>query len=236
MNKDWLGRVAPMDTKHIEKYPFGVRATFAANIEKVISRPRASQYNQKQTPRCVGYSTSKVMNWFNKMGYDADWLYKECKKIDGDPNGDGTNANAACQVLRNKGHWQTVAGIDVPTGPKLKHGIAAYHWATSVDQIRTVFSTALPQPVLLGINWYEAWFNPLQRNGEYWLQTIPNAGGIAGGHEIGIWACSDTRQAFGFSNTWGSGWPSLVWVPYFTVDKLLADGGDACIITDLASR
>ena len=72
--------------------------------------------------------------------------------------------------------------------------------------------------------------------GEYWLQPINLAGQNAGGHEIGIWAASDKRQAFGLSNTWGTAWPPLVWVPYTTVTQLLAAGGDACVLYDLPTR
>jgi hypothetical protein len=76
-------------------------------------------------------------------------------------------------------------------------------------------------------------------NGEYWLQAPVSGGGSAGGHEIGIWACSDARQAFGLSNTWGN-WPvsskDLVWLPYTTMTWLFGQGGDACIIQDLATR
>lgn len=230
-----LGRVAPPDNKHVALYPFNVKAT-AVDIEKEIARPTLDVYDQGDTPECVAFSTSKVVNWFNKYAFDAPWLYSECKKIDGMPDADGTNARAACDVLRTIGHWRKVNGQDVAAGPLLKHGIASNHWATTSDQIRAVFATALPQPVLLGIDWYEAWFKPTDKNGEYWLTSISSAGNNVGGHEIGIWACSDKRQAFGLSNTWGSYWPKLVWVSYATVNQLLDQGGDACIITDLATR
>jgi hypothetical protein len=145
-------------------------------------------------------------------------------------------------VLRRKGHWRTIAGVPVKVGPRLQHGIASNTWATTVDQIRAVFARTYdvnhpgPQPVLIGIDWYEKWFEPYQLTGtgEYWLSTI--SGQAVGGHEIGIWACSDRRQAFGLSNTWGSAWPSLVWLPYTTMTQLFAAGADACVIQDLVTR
>jgi hypothetical protein len=104
-----------------------------------------------------------------------------------------------------------------------------------------VFGAPKPQPVLIGIDWHEAWFNPLiHPDGEYYLQR--DGGSVAGGHEIGIWAVSDKRQAFGLSNTWGNSWPnvhkkgSLVWLPYATMDELFARGADACVINDLPTR
>lgn len=228
-----LGRKPPPDQNHLRSHPFVAAAPTVA-IERVIKRPTLSLYDQGQTPRCVGYSTSKVMNKLNGYRFDADWLYAECKKIDGFPNEDGTNARAACDVLRRVGHWRVIRNQPVKAGPKLAHGILGNEWAQSVDAIRVVLNTG--QPVLLGIDWYDAWFRPEQRGSEWWLQAIPNAGRPVGGHEIGIWAASDQRQAFGLSNTWGISWPSLVWVAYDTVAQLLAQGGDACVITDLPSR
>jgi len=230
-----LGRTPAPDDAHIVKHPMMIEAVPPQGIEVEIKRPTLSVYDQGQTPKCVGYSTSKVINWFNKYQFDPDWLYAQCKEIDGDPTGDGTNARFACDVLRTKGHWRVYNGKDVKAGPQLKHGIASNSWATTVDQIRSVFA-AKPQPVLLGIDWYNAWFTPETKPTGSWLQPIAQAGSVAGGHEIGIWACSDHLQAFGLSNTWGAAWPDLVWVSYATVTSLLDAGGDACVITDLATR
>jgi hypothetical protein len=236
-----LGRVAPPDTRHLELHPFSAPIP-ARGIEVTIKRPTLSAYDQGQTPECVAFSTSKVMNHFNRYAFDAPWLYKQCKLVDGMPNEDGTNARAACDVLRSKGHWRAIRGKDVQAGPQKKHGIASNTWATSVDQIRAVFAAPQPQPVLIGIDWLNAWFHPEEPGtyGEYYLQQPSQAGGVAGGHEIGVWACSDKRQAFGLSNTWGYGWPghgdTLVWLRYSTMDWLFEQGADACVLQDLASR
>lgn len=229
-----LGRVPAPDQQHVALHAFSTTAPAAVDVEVNLKRPTLSLYDQGQTPRCVGYSVSKAMNWFNKYQFDADWLYERCKEIDGDPAGDGTNARFACDVLRTKGHWRVYQGKDVKAGPLLKHGIASNSWATRVDDIRAVFSRATPQPVLIGIDWMQAWFAPEKRGADYWLQPI--AGSPVGGHEIGIWACSDQRQAFGLSNTWGSLYPDLVWLPYATMEQLFALGADACVIQDLATR
>lgn len=237
-----LGRVAPADDKHLQLHPFAAPLAPPPTLEVEIKRPTLSQYDQGQTPECVAYSTSKVMNKLNGYAFDANWLYNEAKKVDGMPGVDGTNARAACDVLRTKGHWRTINGVDVKAGPRLSHGIASNSWATSVDQIRSVFAQPTPQPVLIGIDWYSAWFQPARNNAKEWyLQSIPNAGQVEGGHEIGIWACSDLRQAFGLSNTWGDTWPGgtlggLVWLPYGTMRQLFLDGADACVIQDLSTR
>lgn len=235
-----LGRVQPPNQRHAELHPF--RAITPQTVEVEIARPTLDQYNQKATPRCVGYSISKVMNHFNRYAFDADWLYLECKKRDGDPTGDGTSARYACDVLRLEGHWRKISGVPVKVGPRRQHGIQGNTWASTVDQIRAVFAAAVPQPVPIGIDWCEAWFNPEEpgKYGEYYLQSPASAGNVVGGHEIGIWACSDERQAFGLSNTWGNDWTGranqLVWMRYTTMDWLFGRGADACVIQDLATR
>lgn len=230
-----LGRIEPEDQVPQELHPYQA-APPPAHIEVTIPPPTLSQYNQGNTPRCVGYSISRVMNWFNKYAFDADWLYDECKKLDPWPNEDGTSARYACDVLRRTGHWRMIGGRPVKLGPKLFHGIASNTWATSVDDIRSVFARPLPQPVVVGTEWHEAWFEPEQRGPDYWLQSLALAGRSAGGHEYGLWACSDTRQAFGIRNTWGPDWPPLAWISYDTVARLLSQGGDACVLNDLPSR
>lgn len=227
-----LGRKAPQDDAHLA-YTFAPERT-VANVEIEIARPTLSVYDQGDSPECVGYSISKIVNYFNHYAFDAHWLYTECKKIDGWPNEDGTSARYAADVLRREGHWRVISGARVKAGPKLSHGISSNRWATSVDSIRTALAAKIPVPI--GIEWRESWFDPMVRGKEYWLQEIASAGQVAGGHEIGIWAASDQRQAFGLSNTWGSYWPKLVYVSYATVQALLAEGGDACILNDLATR
>jgi hypothetical protein len=234
-----LGRTRPPDSRHLDAYPLEAEVP-PQGIEVNIKRP-AHFYDQGQTPRCVGYSITKVVNHFNGYIFDPDWLYARCKEIDGDPAGDGTSARYACDVLRRLGHLRMISGKDVKAGPNVKHGIASNRWAMGVDDIRAAFAQAKPEPVPIGIDWYQAWFQPQYLHpasgAEYWLRDIPAAGPIAGGHEIGVWACSDRRQAFGLSNTWSLDlFPELVWMPYTTMTRLFRQGADACVITDLPTR
>ncbi len=233
-----LGRVAPVDNWHLQLHPF-VATAVPQGVEVELKRPTLDVYDQGQTPHCVAYSTSKVVNWFNHYAYDAEWLYARCKEVDGMPHEDGTNARAACDILRSKGHWRRIKGKDTKTGPDKRHGIASNTWAASVDEIRSVFASR-PQPVLIGIPWHEAWFSPVEKHsGEFWLQDMEHAGPVVGGHEIAIFACSDRKQAFGLSNTWGNGWlkgDRLAWLPYSVMTELFGQGADACVLNDLPSR
>lgn len=229
-----LGRVEAPDDRHVQLHP--LRAAAPVSVEHTIRQPTLNAYDQGNTPRCVAYSASRVVNFFNQYAYDADWLYAECKKIDPWPGQDGTSARYACDVLRSQGHWRIIRGAPVKVGPRPAHGIVANTWATAVDDIRAVLARAKPQPVLLGIDWMDAWFTPEARGGDWWLQPIDRAGRVAGGHEIGVWAASDKRQALGLRNTWGGDWPALVWVSYADVDRMLGYGADACVMVDAPTR
>lgn len=72
--------------------------------------------DQGSTPHCVGYASSTIKE-FNELKerdpqlFDADWLYSECKKVDGIPEVAGTYYRVALSVLKNKG-IKTVNGVD----------------------------------------------------------------------------------------------------------------------------
>lgn len=64
--------------------------------------------NQGNTPHCVGYSCStikeeKERKEQNYVIFDGDWIYRECKKIDGIPSFPGTYFRSGLSVLKNKG-------------------------------------------------------------------------------------------------------------------------------------
>src|SRR5258705_13934242 len=99
------GRIPPPDSRHLEAYTLSIPAP-PQGIEVNIARPRLSGYDQGQTPECVAYGASRVMNWFNQYAFDAPWLYARCKEVDGTPGLKGTSARAACDVLRRLGHWR----------------------------------------------------------------------------------------------------------------------------------
>lgn len=106
-------------------------------------------YNQGREGACVGFGSSRAMSLFNRKRYFARWLWDQAKATDefpdtnpGDDN--GTTVRAAMEILRTRGHvaWRsTYAPFDdnVASRDALKpdpaEGIAAYRWATSVDDM-----------------------------------------------------------------------------------------------------
>jgi hypothetical protein len=64
--------------------------------------------DQDNKPHCVGYATASLKEMKerqeqNFIEFDGDWIYNECKKIDGLPNITGTFYRAGLKVLINKG-------------------------------------------------------------------------------------------------------------------------------------
>lgn len=127
-----LGRTRPPDTAHLRAWSLAAAAP-PQGIEVEIKRPTLSDYDQGETPECVAYSISRIVNWFNGYAFDAPWLYARCKELDGDPTGDGTNARAACDVLRTLGHVRMIAGKDVKSGASAPHTANASASAQSAD-------------------------------------------------------------------------------------------------------
>lgn len=100
-------------------------------------------YNQGRQGACVGFGSSRMMSLMNRKRYDARWLWDEAKIVDGYPDtnpGDdeGTTVDAAMKILAAKGHLRSGSSL-----PSLGEGIAAYRWATTVDEVRSVLLTPL---------------------------------------------------------------------------------------------
>lgn len=98
-------------------------------------------YDQGQEGACVGFSSSRMMSLWNRVRYDARWLYKQAQLIDeydDTPPGEGTSVRAAFEILRTKGAKRFNTGSVVPGD-----GISAYRWATSVEDVHAVIKTPL---------------------------------------------------------------------------------------------
>lgn len=229
-----LGRLIPTDWKHIEKYPYEtVCPKTVAVAERTLRLPNFHErYNQKSESACVGFASSWMMSVLNKKLYDAIWLWEQAKHIDewpwtnpGDNN--GTSVRAAMDVLRTVGHVPVIRNKE--RKPFLEDGIHRNRWAVRVDQIRTAIVTGTP--VVFGINWYTNFNSPEKIEGRYWIGHGIQ-GTYIGGHAVCIYAVSDRLQAVGIVNSWGKLYPPLVWMPYKTVETLLAEYAEAALVTD----
>jgi hypothetical protein len=254
-----LGRYRSDDLSHIAKYPFSdVAPVTVASVERALTLPWWHwRHDQGDTGSCVGHGvameraiTNREQNrlailprpWAER--YDPIWTWDNAKLLDewpdtnpGDDN--GTSVHAGYQVAHTLGMVKVTGiklenDIPVPYGdstPDLGKGVAAYRWASSVDEVRTSISQGMP--VTIGIDWYSNFDNPVSKGGyptQYWIGEGP-LGVSRGGHCLVIYGASDKRQAFKLKNSWGKGYP-LVWIPYTTVERLILNDGEFAIVTD----
>ena len=118
-------------------------------------------YDQGQEGACVGFSISHGSSLHNRVRYQARWLYQKAQEIDewdDTPPEEGTSVRAGLEVLRTLGHVKT-ARFRFFQGdtPKIEHGIEAYKWATSVEQIVEVLGSQEYLNRVGGIPFLNSW-------------------------------------------------------------------------------
>lgn len=97
---------SPTDYRDI---PASAAVLSEAPVPPVVAPPtNLIQKDQGQTPECVAFAGSTMREFLekvygNEIIFDPDWLYKECKKIDGIPNTPGTFFRIMLSILKNKG-------------------------------------------------------------------------------------------------------------------------------------
>lgn len=245
-NNKPLGRNRRNQWEDVQKFPAsaGLPAT-VENVESTVYLPAWHKtWDQGSEGACVGFAASMMMSMINERQasleklspvtrrYNPWWLWKEARLVDGWAGNDdlnvseGTWVNAACKILRDKGHCRVINGRT--KSADIAEGISTYRWATSVDLVRTAISQNIP--VAIGVDWYTNFDSPQKNSvGEYWIGEN-DLGTLRGGHAVPIYRASDKRQAFKIKNSWAD-YP-LVWMSYTTFGKLLADDGEALLITD----
>lgn len=232
-----FGRLVPAEFDHVAKYHLCPEAAINHMQEKkievevdLILRPVGAyiHYDQKSTNKCVSEAVSRVMSIYNNKLYDTDWLYKKAQEIDeiSGPH-QGTTVKAAFDVLRKIGHKRYGK-----FSPSLANGIKSNYWATTIDGIRIAVGTR--NPCVLGINWYGAFDFPtpdVNTPTEGWIGQ-QDWGHLRGGHAVVITGISDKRQAVSITNSYGKRYPERVWLPYTTLEKLLAEDGECGVVVD----
>jgi len=83
--------------------------------------------DQNGFPYCVGYAGAgmkqeKELRERRRITFDGDWLYQECKKIDGIPDEEGTYLRTVLKVLKDKG----AKPKDEPEEEAAKYRIGGY--------------------------------------------------------------------------------------------------------------
>jgi len=245
-----LGRRTPPNFEHVALYPLSF--LLADPTHELVLPPAGTErslglpwwwkkHNQGEEGACVGFGSSAMMsitNHYQRLKatgqdityrYAARWLYGEAQLADEwpeTPPEEGTTVRASCDVLKVQGHRRVQNGV---MGTVVAaHGIDAYRWARNVDEIRAAIYAGIA--VTIGINWYQDFDLPDFHNGEWWIGR-GNLGVVRGGHCVCLFRMSDRRQAFRLMNSWGGEYPP-VWIAYDVMERLLAEFGEAVVVTD----
>lgn len=168
--------------------------------------------DQGQTPHCVGFATAQ---WAQTSPYrtkltakfNGDEIYADCKKVDGYPTEDGSDAHAAMKVMAAEGK------------------VGNYFWATNPEEFAAWLSTRTS--VLCGTPWHNGMFSPDAKG------FVHPGGPVAGGHEYlanAFYPGVDLLSSVvGFVNSWGTGWADggKFYMTLRDLWMLITEGGDA---------
>lgn len=175
--------------------------------------------DQADKPMCVAYSaaTLKMNQEFIEhkkyYAFDPEWLYSECKKIDGNPDVEGTYIRAALKVIQDYGYIAKAERYKLKKDTPFK--IQKYVRLTSLQQIKEAIYHV--GPVVFGMSIDSGFYNP----DRYGVIPEPN-NKVLGGHAMCAVGyddnkkCAGSKGAFYVKNSWGSNYGSkgYIWIPY----------------------
>jgi hypothetical protein len=196
--------------------------------------------HQKQLGSCVAHGMLVLKEYFDSAEYNKEvnlseqWLYGECKAVDGYP-GDGTYPRVALEVLLKKGTCEEVympyEGVYPPTIPP-KNGadenaanykITTYAYVSvDVESIKSALYQNGPTSIAVYV--YDS-FLQARSNGGF----VPKPSGtLRGGHLMAIVGYDDEKTWGGYKgffeikNSWGTdfGDNGYLWIPYSLLSAL----------------
>lgn len=208
-----LGRVPEFDERSRE---FPVRALLAAELAPRSYTWRCeATLDQGQEGTCVGFAwsheiTARPSKW-PVNNFLGRLIYREATQIDPWPENDAPDYNFGTSVL---------AGVK--TAQQLGW-YSEYRWAFSLNDL--ILAIGYKGPAVLGIPWYESMFDPDAKG------VLEVTGSPVGGHAIVANGVSIPRRLVRLHNSWSANWGinGEAFISFENLDKLLHEGGEACI-------
>lgn len=187
--------------------------------------------DQGNRPTCVGFAAAAMKEYQEKLehleeikegkkgdpnkvyDYSEEWIYDNCKKIDGS-NGrwEGTYIRAAMKVLKKIGvptenawPYQKKSGVDIGKPASWSEMIA--RWAVigsywRVDTLEEIKAALIDGPVIIGGPVFIEWASPV--NGIIKYPSNPKQN--YGGHAVVAVGYDDNRKLLKFKNSWSKFW------------------------------
>lgn len=181
-----------------------------------------TRLDQNGYPQCVAYAWSHFITDAPRRHLvpllDPADLYHQAQLVDEWPGEDydGTSVRAGAKVLA------ALAAIETE-----------YRWAFDLDTL--VANLLEVGPVVLGVNWYEAMFDPDKDN------FVRIGGDVAGGHAIKADGVNVVKRFVRIKNSWrnpdGSWWGrgSFARISFDDMERLLDEQGEACMAVEKAA-
>lgn len=125
------------------------------------------------------------------------------------PDDTGSSGLAVAKVLKSRGF------------------ISGYQHTFTFEDMQAALQYG---PVLLGINWYSNFFNPVDG-----VISISENDEVAGGHEIVVDEIDMEKQRFGFTNSWSDSWGDngRGYISFDLMKRLLKEDGDVVVLVPL---
>jgi hypothetical protein len=174
-------------------FPLSAISPIPANITDNMPRTYDIPiHNQGSSPSCVGHACAVIRSYLAykqgiKIEFDGEWIYQQCKLIDGMPGVKGTFFRAGLEVLRK------VGARPIDGGDPAKWKIEAYAKVDNIDQLDE--ATVLFGAVLQGF----------RGSNQGWRQATirePKEGEAQWGHAVARTGFG--RDKFGIiQNSWG---------------------------------
>jgi len=173
--------------------------------------------DQGYTSECVSYSWHhEALALPARAIFDSDYAaeaaadrrFHEMQLIDEwpgeDPDG-GTSVLAGAKVMRKHGYFDS------------------YRWAFGLKDI--LLALSYEGPVVMGTDWYEDMYQPDTHG------YVHPTGDNAGGHAYLLSSVSTYYRRVTIWNSWGRGWgmQGRAYLRWNDLERLLYDGGEACV-------
>lgn len=174
--------------------------------------PCYTRLDQDGVGACVGFAWSNELaaEPVSVKGVDNDLgfrIYREAQKVDEWPGEayEGTSVLAGAKIVQQMGY------------------MSEYRWAFGVQDV--VDTLSQHGPVVFGVPWYGSMYTP-QPDGRLTISGVASGGHAIIGDELDV-----PRGRIWLLNNWTKGWgiDGRAWMPIEDWDKLLRQGGQACV-------
>jgi hypothetical protein len=195
--------------------------------------PETIIYDQGSSPSCVGWSAAGIktdeefIQYHDRIQFNGEWLYQECKKVDGIPDQDGTFPRMALKILQEKGMRQA-GGICLTRKSDLTWKIKGY-FRIDPDEKPDFIKQVIYQygSIMTASTWFREWVGN--------FDIFPKPITASGGHAYRACGWDDDAGGFIIVNSWGQylwGQNGMAVMPYSMLTGVVLPEGDCWKLID----